>query len=462
MSSLRVVSPVDGSIHVERPLTPWFELDRMLHRAVAAQRVWRTVPLAERVALAERAADLLTARADELAPELSWQMGRPIRLAPRELTTAAERVRRMAALAPDGLADVSVGGPDDASLFVRREALGVVLAIPAWNYPYLIAVNSVLPALIAGNAVVLKHSSQTPLCGEALAAVIAEAGFPADVCVSVHASHEDTEHAVSDPRVAFVAFTGSVRGGHDMVKAAAGRFIGCGLELGGKDPAYVRADADLDYTVAELVDGSFFNSGQSCCGIERIYVDRAVYDDFVDGFVALTRRYRVGNPLDPETDLGPLARASHAAFVRREIQEAVAAGATELIGPKDFPRVTAEGAYVAPQVLVDVDHRMRIMREETFGPVVGIMPVDGDEEAVALMNDSPYGLTASVWTRDDEAALAIGDQVETGTWFQNRCDYLDPGLAWVGVKDSGRGCTLSKLGYEQLTRPKSFHLRRRA
>jgi len=462
MSSLRVVSPVDGSTRVERPLTPWFELDRILDRAVAAQRVWRTTPLAERIALAERAADLLAARADALAPELSWQMGRPLRFAPREVTTAAERVRRMAALASEGLAAVPVDGPADASLFVRREPLGVVLAIPAWNYPYLIAVNTVLPALLAGNAVVLKHSSQTPLCGERLAAVVADAGFPPDVCVAVHASHEDTEHAVGDPRVAFVAFTGSVRGGHDMMRAAAGRFIGCGLELGGKDPAYVRADADLEHAIAELVDGSFFNSGQSCCGIERIYVDRAVYDDFVDGFVALTRRYRLGNPLDPETDLGPVARASHAAFVRREIHEAVAAGACALIAPGDFPSATPEGAYVAPQVLVDVDHTMRIMREETFGPVVGIMPVDGDDEAVALMNDSPYGLTASVWTRDDEAALAIGDQVETGTWFQNRCDYLDPGLAWVGVKDSGRGCTLSRLGYEQLTRPKSFHLRRRA
>jgi acyl-CoA reductase-like NAD-dependent aldehyde dehydrogenase len=462
MSSLRVHSPVDGSIYVERPLTPWFDLDRLLDRAVAAQRVWRTTPLAERVRLAERAADLLAAHAAELAPELSWQMGRPIRFAPREITTAADRVRRMTSLAADALAPVSVAGPQDLELFVRREPLGVVLAVPAWNYPYLIAVNSVLPALIAGNAVVLKHSSQTPLVGERLAEIVAEAGFPRDTCLAVHASHEDTERAVADPRVAFVAFTGSVRGGHDMVRAAAGRFVGCGLELGGKDPAYVRADADLDHAVAELVDGSFFNSGQSCCGIERIYVQRSVYDAFVDGFVELTRRYRLGNPLDPETDLGPVARASHAAVVRREIHDAVAAGARELIAPGDFPTATVDGPYLPPQVLVGVDHHMRIMREETFGPVVGIMPVGGDDQAVELMNDSPYGLTASVWTRDDAAALEIGERVETGTWFQNRCDYLDPGLAWVGVKDSGRGCTLSRLGYEQLTRPKSFHLRRRA
>jgi acyl-CoA reductase-like NAD-dependent aldehyde dehydrogenase len=328
-----------------------------------------------------------------------------------------------------------------------------------WNYPWLTAVNAVVPALMAGNAVVLKHASQTPLVAERFGEACAAAGLPPDVFQWLHAGHAETERAVADPRVGFVAFTGSVRGGHDMVRAASGRFVGSGLELGGKDPAYVRADADVGHAVENLVDGSFFNSGQSCCGIERIYVHRDVHAPFVEGFVELTRRYRLGNPLDPETDLGPVARASHAAFVRAEAASAVAAGARSLVPESEFAAATPDGPYVGPQVLVDVDHRMSVMREETFGPVVGIMRVADDEEAIRLMNDSPYGLTASIWTTDDDAALRIGERVETGTVYANRCDYLDPALAWTGCKDSGRGCTLSVLGYDYLTRPKSFHLR---
>src|SRR6185503_9582572 len=260
---------------------------------------------------------------------------------------------------------------------------------------------------------------------------------------------------ISDRRIAFVAFTGSVDGGHAVQRAAAERFIATGLELGGKDPAYVRADADLANAIENLVDGSYFNSGQSCCGVERIYVAKNLFPKFVEGFVALTRQYRLGNPLDAQTTLGPMVRAGAADQVRRQVGAAVAKGAKALL---DFP--DREGTpYLAPQVLVDVDRSMAVMTEETFGPVVGIMPVDGDEQAIQLMNDSRYGLTASIWTRDADAALTVGERVETGTWFMNRCDYLDPALAWTGVKDSGRGCSLSRLGYESLTRPKSFHLK---
>jgi len=459
VATLRVMSPVDGSVYVERPLASWNDFDQVLGRAAAAQREWCTVPLGERLEVGRRFADRLAARADELAPELSWQMGRPIRFAPREITTAADRARRMIELAPEGLAEVSVTGDAGFDLFIRRVPVGVVLVVPAWNYPYLIAVNSLLPAILAGNAVVMKHSSQTPLVAERFGEALGEAGLPEGVYQYVHTGHAETERAVGDPRVDFVAFTGSVEGGHAMVEAARRRFIGCGLELGGKDPAYVRSDADLDFAIENLVDGSFFNSGQSCCGIERIYVHRDVYRPFVDGFVELTRRYTLGNPLEAETDLGPLARRSQADLVRRHVAEALRDGARALVPEGEFPAATPDGPYLAPQVLVDVDHSMRVMREETFGPVVGIMAVADDEEAIQKMNDSPYGLTASVWTRDRGIALAIGERIETGTWFMNRCDYLDPGLAWVGVKDSGRGCTLSRLGYEQLTRPKSHHLR---
>jgi acyl-CoA reductase-like NAD-dependent aldehyde dehydrogenase len=370
-----------------------------------------------------------------------------------------ERARHMAAIAPQALADIHVGEKAGFHRFIRRDPVGTVFVVAPWNYPYLTAVNSIVPAILAGNAVILKHSAQTPLCAERYADAFAAAGLPAGVFQYLHLSHEDTARIIKDARVDFVAFTGSVAGGHAVQEAAASRFIGVGLELGGKDPAYVRPDANLAHAVENLVDGAFFNSGQSCCGIERIYAHEAIYDRFVEGFVELTKKYRLGHPLEADTNLGPMVRASAADFVRGQIGEAVGAGAKALVDPKLFPADKAGTPYLAPQILVGVDHSMSVMRDESFGPVIGIVKVKSDEEAIGLMNDSPYGLTAAIWTSDEEAAIRIGERVETGTWFMNRCDYLDPALAWTGVKDSGRGCTLSRVGYEQLTRPKSFHLR---
>jgi acyl-CoA reductase-like NAD-dependent aldehyde dehydrogenase len=313
---------------------------------------------------------------------------------------------------------------------------------------------------MAGNVVLLKHSEQTPRCSERYSEAARAAGLPEGVLQHIHCTHHDIASLVEDPRVAFVSFTGSVAGGHAIARAAGQRFIGTGLELGGKDPAYVRHDADLKHAVENLVDGAFFNSGQSCCSVERIYVHRDVYDEFLDGFVELTQKYVLGDPRDLETTLGPMVRAPAAEFVRAQIAEALQRGARPLIDERSFPRSEAGTAYLGPQVLTSVDHSMRVMREETFGPVVGIMKAVDDDQAVRLMNDSDYGLTASVWTRDENAAIALGDRLDTGTVFMNRCDYLDPALAWTGTKDSGRGCSLSKLGYLALTRPKSFHLRR--
>ncbi|MCA9102601.1 MAG: aldehyde dehydrogenase family protein, partial [Planctomycetales bacterium] len=378
---------------------------------------------------------------------------------PGEIRGFEERARHMIAIADEALADVAVAPREGFTRFVRREPLGVVLAIAAWNYPYLIAVNSVVPAIMAGNVVVLKHSSQTPLVAERFAEAFHEAGLPEGVFGFVHTDHAGTERLVRDPRIAFVAFTGSVSGGHQIQRAAASRFAGVGLELGGKDPAYVRPDADLGHAIPNLVDGAMFNSGQSCCAIERIYAHTDVYDEVVAGVADLTAQYCLGNPLEAATTLGPLVRTAAADFVRSQVDEAIAQGARPLVDANRFPEARRDTPYLAPQVLVDVDHSMRLMSEETFGPVVGIMPVANDDEAIALMNDSPYGLTASIWTSDEQAALEIGGQIHTGTVFMNRCDYLDPALAWVGVKDSGRGCTLSRVGYEVLTRPKSFHCR---
>ncbi len=459
MTTLRTISPVDGRVCVERELASAADIDRALDDARAAQRAWRSVPVEERASMLGRFCDAFEARRDAIAEELAWQMGRPIRFAPSEVRGTLERARYMISIASDALADIDVGPKSDFNRFVRREPLGVVFTVAAWNYPYLIAVNSVVPALMAGNAVVLKHSAQTPLCAERFGECLAEAGLPDGCFQYLHLSHDDTTRVIGDTRVDFVAFTGSVAGGHAVQRAASSRFIGTGLELGGCDPAYVRHDADLAHAIENLVDGAYFNSGQSCCGIQRVYVHERVYDAFVDGWVALTRKYVLGSSLDPQTTLGPVVRVAAAEEIRRQVAASIASGARPAIAESEFPASVPGTAYLAPQVLLDVDHSMPVMREEIFGPVAGLMKVRSDEEAVALMNDSDFGLTAAIWTSDEAAALTIGDRVHTGTWFMNRCDYLDPALAWVGVKDSGRGCTLSVVGYEHLTRPKSFHLR---
>jgi acyl-CoA reductase-like NAD-dependent aldehyde dehydrogenase len=459
MQTIRTVTPVDGSTYVERPLASEREVDAAIAAAVAAQREWRAHAIEERAAALSAFVDAFVAERDDVATELTWQMGRPIRYTPGEVRGFEERARTMIALAPQALADMDAGPKEGFRRLIRREPLGVALVIAPWNYPYLTAVNAVVPALMAGNAVLLKHSHQTPLCAERFAKAARQGGLPAGLLQALHVSHEATARMIKDPRIGHVAFTGSVAGGAAVEEAAAGRFLSLGLELGGKDPAYVRADADLAHAVENLVDGAFFNSGQSCCGIERIYVHADVYDRFVERAAELTQRYVLDDPTKAGTTLGPMVRTSAAEFVRGQIGEAVRQGARPLVDERGFPRSEPGTPYLAPQILAGVDHSMRVMTEETFGPVVGIMKVRSDDEAIGLMNDSAYGLTAALWTSDPEAAMAIGDRLETGTVFMNRCDYLDPALAWTGVKNSGRGVTLSVLGYEHLTRPKSFHFR---
>jgi acyl-CoA reductase-like NAD-dependent aldehyde dehydrogenase len=459
MTLQRTISPVDGSVYVERTLAAPAQIEAALENARLAQRLWRSVPMADRAAILSRFCDAFESHRDAIAEELAWQMGRPIRYAPNEVRGTLERARHMIAIAPGALADIDVGRKEGFRRFLRREPLGVVFTVAAWNYPYLIAVNSVVPALMAGNVVVLKHSAQTPLCAERFEECLREAGLPEGAFQALHLSHDDTSRVIGDPRVDFVAFTGSVAGGHAVQRAAAGRFIGTGLELGGCDPAYVRHDANLAHAIENLVDGAYFNSGQSCCGIQRVYVHESLYDAFVEGWVDLTRKYVLGSPVDPDTTLGPVVRTAAADEIRRQVGATVAAGGRAVIDERGFPASRAGTPYLAPQVLLGVDHSMPVMREEIFGPVAGVMKVRSDEQAIELMNDTAFGLTAAIWTADEEAAVAIGDRVQTGTWFMNRCDYLDPALAWVGVKDSGRGATLSVVGYEHLTRPKSFHLR---
>jgi acyl-CoA reductase-like NAD-dependent aldehyde dehydrogenase len=456
---LRTISPVDGRIYVERPLETAAGIDRALDAAQPAQRAWASLTLAARCAILDRAVAAFAAKAEDLAAEITWQMGRPIRHSPGEIRGFEERARFMLQLAPEALAAVRPGDKAGFARQIKRVPLGIVAVVAPWNYPYLTAVNAVLPALIAGNAVVLKASHQTPLCAERFLEAFASAGLPAGVFQYLHLSHAHTARLMGERRVASVCFTGSVSGGRAVVAATAAGFATSGLELGGKDPAYVRADADLAHAIDTLTDGAFYNAGQSCCGIKRIYVAASRYADFVAGVVDLTKKYRLGSPLDPETTLGPVVRTSAAEAVRAQVREAVGRGARQLIDEAWFAASVPGTPYLAPQVLVDVDHSMPIMRDETFGPAVGIMKVASDEEALRLMNDSDFGLTAAIFSADAARAEALGDALETGTVFLNRCDYLDPALAWTGVKNSGRGCTLSRVGFEQLTRPKSYHFR---
>jgi acyl-CoA reductase-like NAD-dependent aldehyde dehydrogenase len=453
MADLVCVSPVDGWEYARRAEMPVRLAEEALKRARRAQLEWREAPLAERCEAIRRFMAAMERLNPAIVPELAWQMGRPVRYG-GELRSLKERVEAMVALAPEALADeVREHGR------VVRVPAGLVMVIAPWNYPYLTAANTIVPALLAGNAVVLKHSALTLLAGERFAEAFAAAGLPDGLFANLFLGHEATEDLLAAGLVDHATFTGSVRGGRSIEKEAAGSFTPLTLELGGKDPAYVRADADIAAAIEGIADGAFYNSGQSCCGVERVYVHAAVWQEFLDGLVEAAQAWRLGDPLDPETTLGPMATAKGAAFVRRQVAEAVRAGGVAHIERGAFLTDHGVGQYVMPQVLTKMCHSLSVMRSESFGPVVGLMKVADDEEAVSLMNDSGYGLTASIWTRDLEAAERLAMMVEAGTVLLNRCDYLDPFLAWTGVKESGRGASLGRYGFDSVTRPKSIHVR---
>ena len=458
MTNIDLISPVDGKVYASRPVLSRDAAIAAAARAKSAQKAWAARPLTERIALVKAGVAKLNEMKDVIVEELAWQMGRPTRYG-GEFGGVNDRTNYMSEIAATALAPQMVEDGATFRRYLAREAVGVVFIVAPWNYPYLTTINTLAPALIAGNTVILKHASQTLLAGERLAEAFHAAGVPADVFQNVVLDHATTEYLIANRAFNFVNFTGSVGGGQAMERAAAGTFTGMGLELGGKDPGYVRADADLDAAVDSLMDGAMFNAGQCCCGIERIYVHESLYDAFVEKSVAWVKGLALGNPFDATSTIGPMANKRFAAVVRGQVAEAIAAGAKPLIDPALFPADDG-GAYLAPQILVNVDHSMRVMMEESFGPVVGIMKVKDDAEAIALMNDSPYGLTCSIWTADADKAAEIGAQIETGTVFMNRCDFLDPALCWTGCKDTGRGGSLSYLGFHSVTRPKSYHLKK--
>ena len=455
-NTLKCISPIDGSVFAERPAATIEDASHAINRARQAQRDWAARPLSDRTALVRAGVAALGAMGDEVVTEIAHMMGRPVRYG-GEFGGVNERASHMADIAKDALAPIIVEDSDKFERRILREPHGLVFVVAPWNYPYLTAINTVAPALIAGNAVILKGATQTLLAGERLVRAFHSAGIPEDIFQNIFLDHDTTESLIEARAFDYINFTGSVAAGRRIEMAAAGTFTPLGLELGGKDPGYVMDDADLDAAVATLIDGAMFNSGQCCCGIERIYVIESLFDKFVEKAVALVKTYKLGNPLDKGTTLGPMANTRFAEAVREQIDQAVDAGATAHIPVSDNDD---GGCYLTPQILTGVDHTMSVMTDESFGPVVGIMPVGSDEEAIVLMNDSPYGLTASLWTKDASRAAQIGAQIETGTVYMNRCDYLDPALCWTGCKDTGRGGGLSVIGYHNLTRPKSYHLKK--
>ena len=456
---LKTVTPIDNSILVERKYATDAEIDIALQSAYEARKKWKATPLSERKEVVRNFVKCFLSNNTEIVENLCKQIGRPISQCPGEMRGFEERANYMIDNADRALEDVVSRKDNEFDNYIKKEPLGTIFVIAPWNYPFNTSVNSIVPSLLSGNTVILKHSSQTPLCAEQLFDAATKASMPKHIFQFLHLDHSSTSKVISDYRINHVLFTGSVSGGKEIKKSIGTRFIGAGLELGGKDPAYVRSDCNLEHAIENLVDGSYFNSGQSCCGIERIYVDENIYDKFIDGFKSITEKYILGNPLEENTNLGPVVRMNAAKYIRTQVSQAINNGAKNIIDSNKFKADDGINCYVGPSALIEVDHSMEFMKEETFGPTVGIMKVKNEKDAINLMNDSAYGLTASVWTSDKEFAQDMGLKVDTGTFFMNRCDYLDPGLAWTGVKDTGIGVTLSVLGFDHLTRAKSYHIR---
>lgn len=459
LNKFQIISPVDGSIYAERTYASNEEIEAILELSNSSQKVWKKTHLNERKTICAQAIQYFQDNVNDIAMEITMMMGRPIRYTPSEISGGfRERALHMIEIADEALANVQPTEIDGFKRFIKKEPLGTVLVLSPWNYPYLTAVNAIIPAILSGNSVILKHSDQTALCAERFAEAFQLAGLPKGVFQFLHITHDQVAGIIQDKRIDHVSFTGSVGGGNAIQQSVNQRFISAGLELGGKDAAYVRDDAILKPTVENLVDGSFFNSGQSCCGIERIYVHEKIYDRFISMFAQMTVEYNIGDPRNEGVTIGPMVRVSNAEKVQAQINEALSKGARSIIDSSTFPSHLGP-PYITPQILVNVDHSMNIMTEETFGPVAAIMKVSGDDEAIDLMNDSQYGLTASIWSADEDKVLELADSIDVGTVFMNRCDYLDPTLAWTGVKNSGKGCTLSSMGFDQFTRPKSYHMK---
>lgn len=458
MATHTVDDPFTGETSVTVPVADQATIGKTLDRAREAARAIRKMSVDERLALCDRALTAFEARAEEIAKDVTKQMGKPLSQSRGEVKGMAGRWRHMMEIAKASLADIVLPPKEGFERRIAKDPLGVVLDLPAWNYPLLTAVNAVVPALLAGNSVVVKHSPRTPLCGEHFARAFADAGGPPNAVQALFVDYETTEKMVGDDRIDSVLFTGSVLGGHKIQAAAKDRFVHVGLELGGNDPAYVAEDADLANTVENVVDGAIYNAGQSCCAVERVYVHKALYEKFIAAAEPMVKGYVLGDPSDDKTTLGPIAQPWHVKELTAIIADAKAKGGKVVTGG-EAAKVDGKGRFFQATLLRDVPQNADVMQKESFGPILAVSPVDSDEEALSRMNDSRLGLTASVWTKDRDRAERLARDLDFGTVYMNRCDALDPALPWTGVKDSGRGVTLSALGFDALTRPKAIHFR---
>lgn len=458
MARLTVDNPYNESTACDLELAEWSSVSMVLDRARMAAEQVRRMAVADRIEIVERAIRLMENRRNELAADISKMMGKPLAQARNEVGGMALRARYMMSITEASLADTHVNVESGFERIIRKEPLGVVLDLPAWNYPLLTAVNVVIPAFLAGNAVIVKHSPRSPLCGEHFSRAFRDAGASTGMVQHLHCDHPTSERIVGDPRVDHVVYTGSVFGGHRIVAAAANRFHHVGLELGGNDPAYVAPDCDFRKAVENIVDGAIYNAGQSCCAVERVYVHRSLYSKFVEACEPLVKAYVMGDPMDERTTLGPIAQANHIAELSAFVVDAKDKGARVIAGGNPA-KVNGRGRFFEATLIADAGPMLELMNREVFGPILPIAPVDTDEEALTRMNASPLGLTASVWTGDVERARRMAKSLQFGTVFMNRCDHVDPSLPWSGWKDSGRGLSLSALGFDQLTRTKALHFR---
>lgn len=460
---LRPVDPFTLEPTGEYPILEFAQIRASVANARKAAQVWRGVEVGQRVEYLRAGFQYFEANRAAIAQDITRQMGKPIGQSENELKGFFERAEFLLDAAEDVLA------PELLPLktgFIRRIEhipLGVVLIIAPWNYPLLTAVNGVAAALLAGNAVILKHSSLTPAIADHFARAFDRVGPVENLLQSLVAGHADVDRAIRECDIDHVVFTGSVEGGRAMREAVCSRngagnhFIDVGLELGGKDGAYVAEDADVAKAAEDLVDGAMYNAGQSCCGIERVFVHGSLYDEFLERARGLVSGYSLGDPQDHKTTMGPLSSAKAAKEMSAQVEEAKAKGARILAGGS--ARLVGKGTFFEPTLITGVDQGLTVMREENFGPILPVMRVGGDQEAVRLINDSRYGLSSAIYTRDPERAERFAAEADTGTVFMNRCDYLDPALPWTGVRDSGRGTTLSKFGFYGMTRRKAIHFR---
>lgn len=460
--TLTVDNPYTGDTYCTVPLADSAGASAMVTQASSVQKEWAASSLDERVALCKRFMDALEDMRHDIAVDITGQMGKTYGAAFGEVGGVYERCQGMMDLAPSVLADKHIADKAGCERLIRREPVGVVLCVAPWNYPLLTAVNTIVPAILAGNSVVLKHSSRTPLCAEHFETAFSKAGAPEGLVTALHCNHQVVDEVISNPDIGFVAFTGSVGGGFSVNQSVARtRFINTTLELGGKDPAYVAHDADPAAAAEALVDGAMYNAGQSCCGIERVYVHKSHYNEFVEAASGHVAAYVQGDPMDESTSMGPMAQASGVRDLEAQVTDALDKGARLVHGGSAGVNDAAgKGRFFPPTLLANCTHEMEVMMEESFGPILPVMAVDSEEEAIEKMSDSPYGLTAAIFTQDKDLAMRVGSKVPTGTFFMNRCDYLDPELPWTaGGEHTGKGVSLSEHGFDGVTKFKGFNLR---